>query len=180
MKFAPISIIGAALLLTACEDVAPIKGAPVDPQFKSQQVADRVQGYTEPVVRTYIREEPAETNPAVASTDPFIDQGEKIEVSNATCVADSAEIRSQFSTPARLRLPVYKGKPTPLHVTCTGNGHTQTFTVNPSLDGVIVGDASPVGLVAAAVTAGIAAANDKWSYGVNGAVYWIRLDKEDS
>ena len=49
------------------------------------------------------------------------------------------------------------------------------FTHNPMLDGVVVGGASIAGLVAAAVTAGIAASKDNWSYSADDIIVWVNL-----
>ncbi|WP_291737280.1 hypothetical protein [Leisingera sp. F5] len=90
---------------------------------------------------------------------------------------DSAEFSASFTTPAVVRLPKLKDRPTSLRVNCKAPGRSADTKVQPTLDGVIVARGSVAGLVAAAVTAGIAPGKDNWSFGGNDVPLWVKLEE---
>ena len=156
---------------------SPSKQPPVSVSFKDNTSANRVTGYTEPEIRTYlpaqISEELKSQYASNPSSKPVGEQ--RTEVSGATCTIDTAEFKAHFQTPAIVRLPKFHGKPSKLRMNCKTPELSTNFTLTPTLDGVIVGGASIAGLVAAAVTAGVAASKDNWSYGADNFVVWVNL-----
>ena len=175
MSFKPISVIAAAAFLSGCMQNAPISGPPVEMALKTPQVnSARILGYNEPIIRTsVIVTSEQKKRAAASSSNPNSYKGERREIAGAACTADSAELSASFTTPATLRIPKFKGKPTTLRITCRANGETATYKMDPTLDGVIIAGASVAGLVAAAVTAGVAASKDSWSYGANDISVWV-------
>ncbi|MEP2718612.1 hypothetical protein [Pseudophaeobacter sp.] len=178
MKHTTLKTLPILLLLSACMEGAPIKQPPVTVSLKTETAANRVVGYTEPVVRTFVPKELTEEEKQQYLEDPHLKPigVERIEISGATCVIDTAEFSAQFQTPAVVRLPKFHGKPSKLRMSCKTPELSTHFTHNPSLDGVIVGGASVAGLVAAAVTAGIAASKDNWSYSADDIIVWVNLE----
>ncbi|WP_278921759.1 MULTISPECIES: hypothetical protein [Pseudophaeobacter] len=180
MKLSTLLIFPLALAVTGCMQNAPIKQPPVTVSFKDNTAANRVVGYTEPEIRTFvpaeITEELKQQYDAHPNTRPAGIQ--RKEISGATCSIDTAEFSAQFQTPAIVRLPKFHGKPSKLRMTCKTPELSTQFTHNPALDGVIVGGASVAGLVAAAVTAGVAASKDNWSYSGNDIIVWVNLAEE--
>lgn len=177
MKLTTLKILPLALLLSACMEGAPIKQPPVTVTLKNQTSASRVVGYTEPVVRTFVPKELSEAQKQQYLANPNSQPtgANRTEVSGATCAIDTAEFSAQFRTPAIVRLPKFHGKPSKLRMTCKTPELLTHFTHNPMLDGVVVGGASIAGLVAAAVTAGIAASKDNWSYSADDIIVWVNL-----
>ncbi|MCF6429315.1 hypothetical protein [Leisingera sp. MMG026] len=167
-----------ALLVSGCMQYAPVEQPPVAVSYKAGLTAARVTGYTEPVMRTYFFElDEEERRQKVLSGNNRSSVTKRIEVTGAVCTLDSAEFSASFTTPAVVRLPKLKGRPTPLRVSCNAPGRTADTKVQPTLDGVIVAGGSVAGLVAAAVTAGIAAGKDNWSFGGNDVPLWIELEE---
>ncbi len=143
--------------------------------FKNPNLTQqRIVGFSEPIVRTYITEVDEEAKYNAQQLDRAYTPGRK-EVIGTRCRIDSAEMSAEFVTPAVLRVPKFHGKPTQLRVNCSSGDLSSNFNVKPTLDGVIVGGASAAGLIAAAVTAGVAAAKDNWSYGADDISVWIPL-----
>lgn len=178
MKLKSIAILATLPILAACLQNAPLKGPPITVSTKANSGASsRILGYTEPVIRT--RQAPTaeqDPNSAPNGSGELPQKRQKIEISGATCKLDSAEFSAEFVTPATLRIPILKGKPTPIRLTCTSPGYANSYRFNSTLEGVIVAGPSIAGLVAAAVTAGVAATNDKWSFGANDIAVWIPLE----
>lgn len=114
---------------------------------KHASLNTRVMGYAEMKLRT-------------------IDKAQKsAEILNADCTLDSAEVSARVTTPARIRLPDFKGKPTPLDIVCTAGARQGRLVVEPYLvGGGAVGDGSAVGMIGAAIAQGIAQGRDKWTY----------------
>jgi len=139
---------------------------------------DRIVGFSEPIVRTYVAEIDEEAKSNAEQIGRAYTPGRK-EVVGSRCKIDSAEISAGFLTPAIVRVPKFHGKPTQLRVNCSTGDLKSNFNVKPTLDGVIVGGASVAGLVAAAVTAGVAAAKDNWSYGADDISVWIPLKEPE-
>ncbi|MCD9146834.1 hypothetical protein [Pseudophaeobacter flagellatus] len=156
---------------------APVKQPPVTVSLKNGTTAERVVGYTEPVIRTFVPEEISEDLKHQYATNPNSKPVgvQRTEISGATCAIDTAEFSAQFQTPAIVRLPKFHGKPSKLRMTCKTPELSTQFTHTPALDGVIVGGASVAGLVAAAVTAGVAASKNNWSYSGNDINVWVNL-----
>ncbi|WP_264213460.1 hypothetical protein [Leisingera thetidis] len=180
MKLSNFTLLPLALLAGGCMQYAPVEQPPVTVAFKAAHTASRVTGYSEPVMRTFINviDEEAKKRADHASVNRATAGVERKEVTGAACTLDSAEVSASFTTPAIVRLPKFKGRPTPLRVTCRTPDQKAEFKFGPSLDGVVVGGGSVAGLVAAAVTAGIAASKDNWSYGVNEVPVWIPLEDQ--
>lgn len=177
MKLSIAKSLPLLFLVGACAEGVQVKQPPVSVTLKNEAFSTRVVGYTEPVIRTFIPQEVSEDKGQhyQSGADPKPTGIKRTEVSGATCSIDSAEFSAQFQTPAIVRLPKFHGEPTPARIACKtpelSTRHTQTAT----LDGVVIGGASVAGLVAAAVTAGIAASKDNWSYGANNIPLWINL-----
>ncbi|WP_421704445.1 hypothetical protein [Aliiroseovarius sp.] len=138
---------------------AEVTAPPVSMAVKPGVPAERITGYREPILRSFIEQD-----------------GQEAEVVGARCTLDSAELSGEFVTPAYVRLPTMKGKPTPLHISCTTGEQTGTRKVDPALQGVAFGGASPAGLVAAVVSTAIVASADNWGYGADGVVIRIELE----
>jgi hypothetical protein len=178
MKITPLAILGLACFITACDQYAPVRGTPVTPQFKSEAASARVVDYVKSTTRSFIEGE-VEINPADTNAEsPFQPKGPMIEVTGVACVAESPEFRLEFVTPTTILMPLFQGRPGPLKVVCKGDGLSQSFTAKPQLYGVMVGGPSPAGLIAAAVSAGVAASQDQWSYGDGGSVFFINMEKD--
>jgi len=177
MKLSTLLIFPITLAVTGCMEGAPIEQPPVSTTLKNEAISSRVVGYTEPVIRTFIHEEISEEQKQQNLANPNYNSGgpERIEISGATCAIDSAEFSAQFQTPAIVRLPKFHGRPTPVRMTCKTPELSATHTQAATLDGVVVGGASVAGLVAAAVTAGIAAGRDNWSFGGNNVPLWVNM-----
>ncbi|KIC14493.1 hypothetical protein [Leisingera sp. ANG-Vp] len=178
MKLSSLVLLPLALAASGCMQYAPVDQPPVAVAFKTDHIASRVTGYTEPVVRTFFFELNAEERKqlALSGINRSNVSNDRTEVAGVACTLDSAEFSASFTTPAVVRLPKFKGRPTPLRVNCRTPEQEAETKVQPTLDGVIVGGASIAGLVAAAVTAGVAASKDNWSFGANEVPLWIELE----
>ncbi len=174
LKYSPIL---AALVLSACASDAPITQPPIEIGLKNAGVQERVVGYTEPIVRTFVPKEQSADEKLISASNPNASAPgiKRTEIIGATCSLDSAEVKGTFTTPAIIRVPKFQGRPTTMRVKCETPTQSADFNARPTLDGVIVGGASVAGLVAAAVTAGVAASRDQWSYGANEVGIWIEL-----
>ncbi len=177
--FSKTSIV-AILALGACSEASSIKTPPVEVGLKNASVnQQRILGVTEPVVRTFIREEEENTQQGFSgASDVEVKNSKKIEIVGALCTLDSGELSASFTTPAVLRVPKFKGKPTKLRINCQKGDLKTDFEVKPQLEGAIVAGPSVAGLVAAAVSTAVAVGKDSWSYGSNDITVWIQLDKK--
>ena len=101
------------------------------------------------------------------------------DVPGAQCIAESQEIVAEFITPAKVALPVIKGNPSPLTITCSNNGQTgrivktaELVESNASGNSVFGQDNIVAGVIVGAVGAAIERAEarrlDQWRY-VEGA-----------
>ncbi|MBT3140590.1 hypothetical protein DS909_01540 [Phaeobacter gallaeciensis] len=135
----------------------------------------RIQGVTNPVVRTFSREEEENTQQGFSGvSDVGANNSQKIEIVGALCSLDSVELSANFTTPAVLRVPKFKGKPTKLRIKCQKGDLKTDFEVKPQLKGAIVAGPSVAGLVAAAASTAVAVSKDSWSYGANDITVWIQ------
>lgn len=138
------------VLLSACMQKAEITSPPQSVSFVSQNAPSNFLRFQETEIRT------------------FIGTGsERKEVVGLDCDLKSAEFTLSTTTPSLAYIPVYKGKPTNIYIGCEGGGYSAETARAPSIDGTIVGGASAAGLIVAAVTAGIAAGRNQWSYEPN-------------
>ncbi|WP_293573503.1 hypothetical protein [Phaeobacter sp.] len=130
-----------------------------DPNINSQ----RVKGYKELAFRTHVvlDKEKLATTGGQPSSDNLR------EVVGARCTVESAEFKAAFTTPATVNVPVFKGRPTKAYVQCNGGAQSGTTIMTPALNGTVIGGNSAAGLLTAAITAGIAAGRDSWSFGNN-------------
>ncbi len=101
-------------------------------------------------------------------------------VSGSSCVADSAEISVSFVTPAQVMLPVIKGQPSPLTISCTNGAQSGAIRKQPILiesnesgNSVFTQDSIVAGVIVGAIRAADerreARRNDAWRY-VEGAI----------
>lgn len=103
--------------------------------------------------------------PFRAYAKPEQGQGQKgPEIVGARCQMASKEFKAAFSTPAKITMPVIRGKPSVLTVACTANGKTTQRSQRPfKPQTVVVGD--PVtAVVGTLIGAAVAAASDRWHY----------------
>jgi len=86
------------------------------------------------------------------------------EIKGARCTLKSKELETSFVTPALVDMPVIKGKPSRLEVTCSANGKTITRVQDPfKPQTIVVGD--PVSMVVGNIlSAAVTAASDWWHY----------------
>jgi hypothetical protein len=147
IKFKALAVIPAVLVLSACQEGAPITQRPVSFTMKNQTAASRVVRHTDVTIRTYKKE-----------------GNKRIEITGATCDLESAEMSARITSPAIVNLPVLKGRPTRMNIECGANDLSFTKLVSPQLNGTAVGGASPAGLLAAVVSTAIVAGRDQWSY----------------
>lgn len=167
-----------SVFLAGCMQGAEPKGPPIEPTLKNPAISqNRIVGYTEPVMRTFVSVADEEKQVAAAQADTPYPAKSK-EVTGLACRLDSAELKASFVTPAVVRLPKFKGKPTKIHLNCASENLEGDVKMQATLDGVIVGGASIAGLVAAAVTAGIAASKDQWSYGASDIAFRIPVEQK--
>ncbi len=96
-----------ALALTACDKGIEITSSPVLMTFNDDNAANSISEYSTITVRTWIKVGDA-----------------KAELENVACEIDGLGFYANFTTPARLALPVYKGNTAPISVSCTNNGRT--------------------------------------------------------
>ena len=103
----------------------------------------------------------------IASWDKVVD--------GSSCVAESAEISVRFVTPAKVVLPVLKGQPSPLTISCTNgtqSGVTRKQPIliesNASGNSVFEQDSLVAGVIVGAIRAADerreARKNDAWRY----------------
>lgn len=180
MKLSTLLVFPLTLAVAGCMQGTPIKQAPVSVALRSAAATDRVVGYSEPIIRTFVPAEISEELKSQYASNPNTKPVgvKRTEISGATCTIDTAEFTAQFQTPAIVRLPKFHGKPSKLRMTCKTPDLSTHFTQAPTLDGVIVAGASVAGLVAAAVTSGIAASKDNWSYSADDFVIWVNLEEK--
>lgn len=141
--FTSLLILG--LLAGCAENMAAITNDPITMQPISENAVSRIVRYEDQYVRTFVSED-TKVN----------------EVVGARCSASSAELKGAFVTPSIVRMPIFKGKPTSLRVSCTGGKLAGNRTVKPTINGTAVGGASAAGLVAAMVTSAIVVGRDQW------------------
>ncbi|MBY6047653.1 hypothetical protein KUV47_04225 [Vannielia litorea] len=160
MMKAQIAATAALLTLSACMSGAPVTQAPVTARAKHASINDRILGFSEPVLRSYVGK-----------------GSKRKEVVGARCTLDSAEFTMPpLTTPVTLRLPELKGKPTPLRISCQSASGEGDAVIQPQIQGTVVAGASPVGIVAAIATSAIVASRDKWGWGNNGAALDVTLE----
>ncbi|MEM8978994.1 MAG: hypothetical protein AAGD04_05885 [Pseudomonadota bacterium] len=136
-----------AALLAGCTETAEITAPPQQVSYISPDVKERFVRNKEVTLRT------------------FIGKGsDREEVVGASCQVQSAELRGTIVTPSKIFVPVLKGKPTSLNVSCSKEELTGSRTVEASLEGTAVGGPSAAGLLAAVVSTAIVAGRDQWSY----------------
>ncbi|MBY6138185.1 hypothetical protein KUV26_01935 [Leisingera daeponensis] len=143
---------------------AEVSAPPVTAALKHEGItAPRVQGYKELTFRTHVilDKEKLEETGGYPSSDNMQ------EVVGAKCTIESAEFKAAFITPAKVNVPTLKRQPTDAYVKCATGSQSGDATLAPMLNGTVVGGASAAGLLAAAVTAGIAAGRDVWSFNAN-------------
>ncbi len=143
--------VGALVVLAGCAESIAVTQPPVDLGVKPSSAERQIFGFTEPVVRAYIKED-----------------GNRKEVAGARCKMDSAEFAGSAITPAMVRMPIVKGRPTAMNITCTTPKYSGTTRFTPSLQGTAVGGASTAGLVAAVISTAIVAGRDRWAFSGDG------------
>ncbi|UTS80444.1 hypothetical protein [Phaeobacter piscinae] len=160
--FRRLALAGALpLALGACMQNAEVTAPPVTVALKNQSAtAPRIQGYKELTFRTHVvldKEKMKATGGQPSSANMR-------EVVGARCTVESTEFKATFITPAKVNVPVLKRRPTPAYVQCNAGEQSGRTMLKPELNGTVVGGASAAGLLAAAITAGIAAGRDNWSF----------------
>ena len=150
------------MALGACNQFAEVTTPPVEALVKNPGVNNaRIKGYSERTIRSVFYTEGEKRIPHGWDSDR---KRVTEEVLGARCHFSSSEVSLTFTTPADLVVPKFQGRPTTGTLTCDAPGYVFKKSVTPVLDGVVVGGASVAGLVAAAVSAGVAASKDTWSY----------------
>jgi hypothetical protein len=95
-------------------------------------------GVTEPVVRTFIREEEENTQQGFSGVgDDEVSYSKKVKIVGALCTLDSGELSVDFTTPAVLLVSKFKGKPTKLRINCQKGDLKTDFEVKPQLVGLL-------------------------------------------
>jgi len=152
-------VVGVGWTLSGCTTPnTDITQPPVNVALKNSNTQTRLLGFTEPVVRSFTKVD-----------------GKRSEVVGAKCLLDSAEFSGELVTPAKVRLPELKGKPTPLYITCRTDELAGTKQVAPALRGTAVGGPSVAGLAAAIITSAIVVSKDKWGYGATGIATSVEM-----
>ncbi len=152
------------LALSACMEHAEVTAPPVTVSLKTPDVTtSRVHGFKELTFRTHkvLDKEKQKATGGVASSSNLQ------EIVGARCTIESAEFTATFITPAKVNMPTLKRRPTKAYITCTTGSQNGQETLTPALNGTVVGGASAAGLLMAAVSAGIAAGRDIWSFNAN-------------
>ena len=111
------------------------------------------------------------------ASDVAVNSSKIVEIVGALCALDSGELSASFTTPAALRVPKFKGKPTKLRINCQKGDLKTDFEVKPQLEGAIAAGPSVAGLVAAAVSTAVAVSKDSWTNGTNDITVWIEFEK---
>lgn len=156
-----ILLLSAPLILGACMNHVEITSPPVSASIKNPSInSSRVTGYKKVSIRTFALKEGA----TLKDTGGVPSHSNSEEVTGARCTLESAELSASFVSPAFVNLPKFKGKPTDLHISCTLAEQSGSTDVAATLDGVLIGGASAAGLIAAAVSSGIAAGRNNWTY----------------
>ena len=159
-------LLAAALTVTlgACNQFAEVTTPPVQALVKNPNVNNaRIKGYSEHTIRSFsFKLGEKKTSHGWDSDRKRITE----EVLGARCHFSSTEVSLTFTTPAEIIVPKFQGRPTTGTLTCDAPGYVFKQSVAPTLDGVVVGSASVAGLVAAAVSAGVAASKDTWTYAI--------------
>ena len=143
-------------LLSGCMKPLEITSEPVDFSRVKSATAPKVVAVDTTPVRTYLKNE----------------EDKRVEVAGAACTATSSQFRASFKSPANLRFPRTKGKPTPMTMTCKANGKTVSAVLHPGLYANYVGVTSSTHpgpailatLVIAAATHGVAQERDHWTF----------------
>jgi hypothetical protein len=177
MRLSTLLIFPLAFIVNACTQGVPVKQPPITVSLKNNTAADRVVGYTKPVIRTFVPTETSQELQNQYESNPNSRPGgvQRTEITGATCTIDTAEFSAQFQTPAIVHLPKFHGKPSQLRMTCKTPELSTRYTHDPTLDGVVVVETSVAGLIAAAVMTGILASKDNWSYSTGESNVWIDL-----
>ena len=150
--------IAAALVfgvLAGCTQVE-ITSPPVKASYIKGFNQSRVAGSSESTVRTYMMQD-----------------GKRVEVGGANCVAQSNEVRVAFTSPAKLVLPAFvqrkeyaeRGRPSHLRIECKLNGKTGIIST-PAADKEVstATNAGIGGAILTAVVSGALAASTPWKY----------------
>ena len=103
------------------------------------------------------------------------EDGKRKEVAGVRCKLDSAEFAGTVITPSYVRMPIVKGKPTAMNISCASSELAGTTRFQPALQGTAVGGAAAAGLVAAVVSTAIVAGRDRWGFSGNGGTIGINL-----
>lgn len=140
----------ALVFLAGCEANTDIATPPTDVTYKPGFSQKRVDHTLKTQVRAYL-----------PKTAQFSDPE---EVKGASCRLDSKEFSATVVTPAFVNLPVIRGKPSPLTVSCAGGNRKGRNTFPPfKPQTVFIGDPITmlVGNIASAV---VTEASDRWQY----------------
>ena len=158
MKSRILIAAGTFLALAGCMQSVPVTQPPVNVAVKASSAERQIFGFTEPTVRSFVKE-----------------GNTRKEVAGARCTLDSAEFRTSLITPAIVRMPIVKGRPTSMRISCDAGSMKGAKQFNPSLQGTMVTGTGTAGLVATVVSTAIVAGRDRWSYGTNGSVISVDL-----
>ncbi len=146
-----IIAVAALAVLIGCDPGSDITNPPVTFSYSEDFDQSRLLESAEIPFRTYAT--PAGGGKAASD-----------EIRGANCLLKSEEFEARFVTPAKVALPVIKGRPSPLKVTCVADGIEITRTQDPfKPQTVFVGDPAAA-LVATIVSVAVTAASDRWYY----------------
>lgn len=138
------------MVLAGCSDSAlGIDSPPVSMDYSPDFDTKRVKYETSVAFRSY---QPADDKSA--------------EFAGAKCDAVTREFKASFETPAVVKLPVIKGRPSTMNVTCRSGDKTAGKIVKPGMKTAYATGSGSVGalLVANAITVGVSAAANRWQY----------------
>lgn len=139
-------------LLAACDPGNDIEAPPATFAYSKNFDQSRLSESTPIPFRTYAAAKPGEGQ-----------TGE--EIRGARCELTSKEFHTSFVTPAKVALPVIKGKPSVMKVTCAAGDQKITRYQAPFKDHtVFVSNDLLTAAVATIVSVGVTEAVDKWHY----------------
>lgn len=142
-------MLGAALLaLASCgTNYAPVTTAPVEVTYTQRAIATNIIRFATPTLRT----------------GRWNAEGKREEITGAKCELLGTGIKASFVTPAIVRIPMHKGVPASVILTCNDGTTSRSASVgivNVTAQNIQNGGAAAGGLVGALIASAVVASRD--------------------
>lgn len=164
----PCLIIGLFVSVSGCMQPLEITQDPISMNAAPSFDQSRVKGTKSLIVRTAI---------------PDVEKNGRMqfkEVAGVKCGVKTKEFSANFQSPAELRVPVLKKKPSPMQLTCSQGALSGAEIISPGIPvATVTGGGLLVGLATLAVTTAVSSAIDEWSYDHAGQAVVRLMTKED-